>query len=703
MRESQSVFRAGTRNSNLALIQSKAALERLAGLFPSIEWEQVPFSSPGDRDRELDLKESPADFFSRDLDEAVIRGDLDCALHSAKDLNYPLREELDWFWLPWAEDPRDAIICRPGESPEDFSQSGKIGISSERREAYCQKYFPQGRLLKIRGNIEDRLKQLDEGKYDMLIMAVAALNRLDLRERITRIIPPEDLPVPEGQGILALTYKKGDRRFERIRSYFVPPVIFVGAGPGRAEFCTVRGKEALEECQICLHDSLIDRELLKSVNGTCLYTGKRSGEHSFTQEKISEMISYYARQGKSVVRLKGGDPGIFGRLAEETEELESLGLAYEVVPGVSSLNGVSCGTGMLLTRRGVSRGYTALSSRLKGGQVADTGKETRSALPIVYFMSLKSSSTVMNQLIEEGRSPEEPAAVVYEGGTVNQEVLRGTVGTMAKLIESSTNRGPGLLIVGDVTSYRFKQHTGALRGKKILLTCSEELMPTAVGLVRRWGGTPIPCSLIRLEPLGEPLPLEGRDWLVLTSPGAIRFCMDQLKAQKVDFRRLPRIMVCGEPSRQALEEYGIQADLCPPSSFGADSLIEAIKGQIQPGQRVLRLRSDRASFRIGEALTACGALVEDRILYRNILREAGERPKFDSVFFASSSAVDGFIRNWGKESLRDKRIVVIGKPTGETLEKSGISDYTQAPEASLESALSHMALQQIYEDREIPQ
>ena len=297
MKESQAAFKAGTRGSNLALVQSGDALDRLSNLFPFLAWEQVPFSSPGDRDRRVDLKVSPGDFFSRDLDEAVMEAALDCAIHSAKDLSYPLREELDWFWLPWSEDPEDALVCRKGETPEDLPSDALIGVSSDRREEYCRSFFPSLGTSPVRGNIEQRLEQLDAGRYDMLIMAAAALNRLDLEDRITQVIPLKDLPVPEGQGILALSYRRGDARFNRIRSYFVKPVQFVGSGPGSAALCTVKGVEALQNCDICLYDSLVDPALLTHVKGRSIYTGKRSGRHSFKQETITGMISEYARQG----------------------------------------------------------------------------------------------------------------------------------------------------------------------------------------------------------------------------------------------------------------------------------------------------------------------------------------------------------------------------------------------------------------------
>ena len=696
MNEYRAVFKAGTRSSNLALIQSRGALERLSGLFPQIRWEQAPLSSPGDRDRRTDLKLSPGDFFSRDLDDAVIRGDLDCAIHSAKDLAYPLREELDWFWLPWAEDPKDALVCRRGEMPEDLPGGSLIGVSSERREEYCRTFFPDFGMSVIRGNIEQRLEQLDAGDYDMLLMASAALKRLGMQDRISREIPLKDLPVPEGQGILALTYRKGDARFNRIRSFFVSPVQFVGSGPGSAALCTVKGVKALENCDICLYDSLVDRNLLNPVKGKCVYTGKRSGRHSFNQETITGMISDYARQGQRVVRLKGGDPGIFGRLAEEAEELESLELPFEVVPGVSSLNAATTGTGMLLTRREVSRGYTAISSRVKDGGIADTDREARSRLPIVYFMSLKASGAVLNSLMKEGRSTDEPAAVVFNAGSPEQEVLRGTIGTMADRIARSENPNPGLLIAGEITSYGFDSFKGALEGQRILLTCSENLMDQAADRVFQLGGRPVKRSLIRLERNLDKVDPQGYDWIVLTSPSAVRFLIEILKEQHSDLRRLPKIMVCGKASEAVLEDYGIMADLCPPSSYGAEQLIAAAEKAVKEGDRVLRLRCEKASSKVSDALKSCGAEVTDQVLYANRAIPAGDLPDFDAVFFASTSAVEAFDGQWGLDPLKEKTVLAIGDPTLDSLTKRGLKNILKAEEATVPSAIRSLALHQIH-------
>ncbi len=679
------------------MLQAASALEKISELIPSLKWEQINLSSPGDRDRKTDLMQSPGDFFSRDLDDAVLNGELDCATHSAKDLEYPMREGIDWVWLPWREEPEDVLICRPGFMPEELTKDHLIGVSSGRREDYCIREFPEVPRQPIRGNIEDRLAQLDEGRFDMILMAKAALNRLGLSGRITRVLSLKELPVPEAQGVLALTFRAGDSRFEAIRSLFVKSVRFVGSGPGDAALCTLRGVEALKNCDVCFYDSLIDDRLLSHVHGETVYTGKRSGHHSLPQEKISALISEYARKGLSVVRLKGGDPGIFGRLAEEVEELEKLKIPYRVIPGVSSLNAATTGTGMLLTRREVSRGYTAMSSRVKDGGIADTGAEARGKLPVVFFMSLKAAPIVIQSLKDEGRPASEPAAVVYNAGAPDQKIIRGTLTTLPGLIEEEGYARPGLLIAGEISSYGFDMNMGALEGKKILLTCSERLMERACRMVEDLGGIPLPSPLIKLERTLETLKgpeenLESCKWVVLTSPSAIEFFMELVKQDEIDLRTLPKIMVCGTPSRQKLMEYGIHADLCPPASYGAEELKKAAAGVIKEGDRVLRLRSAAAGDEITRALESLGAQVTDRVLYRNSpVPPPPECPESDAVFFASSSAIRYYEKNWGSQSFENRILLAIGEPTARTIRELYGSDPLIAKEADIPSSIMTLA------------
>ena len=315
MKKYSIVLKTGTRKSNLALIQSDNSCRFIENLFPFLKFELIKYFTPGDRDKITDLKTSSDDFFSKDLDESVLNNRIDCAIHSAKDLSYPVKDGLDWFWLPHREDSRDVIICTtpiPKNNPV-------VGVSSERRGKYALERWPNAELKPIRGNIEERIKQLDDGNYDVLVMAAAALNRLSLQDRISEYISPDDLPPPEGQGFIAVTFKKDNVLFNEIRKYFVKPVTFAGAGPGNPDLVSVGTAKALKKCTICLYDSLIPIKLLEYLPKTAkaVFVGKRNGAHSIKQNQITQLISDYSRQGAKVVRLKGGDPGIFGRLAKK--------------------------------------------------------------------------------------------------------------------------------------------------------------------------------------------------------------------------------------------------------------------------------------------------------------------------------------------------------------------------------------------------
>ena len=383
------VFRVGTRPSKLASIQTHGVMERLKEWLPGMRFEVHVFSSPGDRDRETDLRISPDDFFTRDLDQAVLGGQIDLAIHSAKDLPDPVPEGLDWCWLPWLEDPRDALVLRPGCRLAELPENAVIGVSSERREEYCRKRFPKARLKSVRGDIEERLAQLDRGDYDILMMAGAALIRLNLQHRVVEWISVAELPPPDGQGYLAMTFRADDDALRSVRNLFLKAVRFVGAGVGSMDYCTLAGIKAIQQAEVCLYDALMDPRLLDLLPSDAqrIDVGKRCGEHTLPQEETTRLIANYARRGRRVVRLKGGDPGILARLAEELEWLDRLEIPYQIVPGVSSLNAATTGTGMLLTRRGVSRGFTVITPRGEGGKLAPIDAQARAGLPIVLFMA----------------------------------------------------------------------------------------------------------------------------------------------------------------------------------------------------------------------------------------------------------------------------------------------------------------------------
>ena len=691
-------LKVGTRGSKLAVVQTQNALDKIQALFPQISFELVKLDTPGDRDLKSDLKESPPDFFTRDLDDAVRRGDVDVAVHSAKDLPDPVPEDIDWFWLPWREDPRDAWILAEGRSMDDLPDNPVIGVSSERRDACALRRFPNAVLKPIRGSIIQRLDQLDDGIFDAVLMAGAALNRLDLQNRITEWISLEELCVPAGQGYLAVTFRGDDERLRNLRRYFVKAVRFVGGGVGSADYCTYGGIKDIQSADVCLYDVLMDDALLQNLPARAerVFVGKRCGAHSLKQDEISSLIGVYARQGKRVVRLKGGDPGLFGRLAEETAELDRLDIPYHVRAGVSALTAATTGTGMLLTRRGIARGFCAMTPRAARGDIAGIARDVRAKLPLVLFMSVKIAPDMAGELIEEGWDPATRAAVVFNAGADDQRVLSFTLESLrAEPDELETTTAPGLLVFGPAAESLFKEERGVLRGKRVLLTCSEAIMDKAVRHVIDFGGVPVARPMIRLLPCTEIkhklTKLSDYDWVVLTSPASVNFFMKMVLDSGVDLRALPKIMTCGPGSANAFKPYGIIPDLTPPMIYSAEGLAEAMADMDFQGKRVLRLRSEKAGTLLADVLFKKGAQVDDEILYQNEFIEYPELPDFDIVFFASASAVESCLEQADKETLHGKYILAIGKPTATALEERGLKCDCIADKATVPGAIDTLA------------
>ena len=694
-------LKIGTRGSRLALVQANDALDKLKALFPWLGFEVAPFDTPGDRDLATDLRVSPGDFFTRDLDDALRDGRIDLAIHSAKDLPDPVPADLDWFWLPWREDPRDAWILPQGKTWADLPARPVVGISSERRAACCQRRLPDAVHKPVRGTIPARLEQLDAGAFDALLMAGAALNRLGLSHRVTEWIPLTELPVPEGQGWLAVTFRLGDPVMTALRACFVKAVRFVGAGVGAAEYCTWGGVNDLRQAEVCLYDVLMDDRLLAFLpeRAERVFVGKRCGGHTVPQPEITTLIAQYARQGKRVVRLKGGDPGLFGRLVEETDELDRLAMPYRVRAGVSALTVATTGTGMLLTRRGVSRGFTALTPRAEGGAVSGVAREMRERLPLVLFMSVRVAGDMARQLLGEGWDAETPAAFVFNAGAEDEAVARTTLGALSRgETPAAPGDAPGLLIIGEAAAGAFRRGTGALRGCRVLVTCSEALLEKAATRIVDFGGVPLLRPMIRLVPCPEAAAAVARiasasyDWLVLTSPSAVHCFMELARAASLDWRRMPKLMVCGAGSAAAFRGYGFEPDLMPPADYSAEGLAAALCSVDLGGQRVLRLRSEKAGTLLADVLREKGAAVDDVRLYTNEPVAYPQLPAFDAVFFASASAVEAFVAQAGVAALAGKTVVVIGKPTAAALAAFGREPDVVATEATVDGAVEALAL-----------
>ena len=659
-------FRVGARGSRLSLLQAKDALTRLQEC-TGYAFALRAFSSPGDRDQATDLRVSPSDFFTRDLDEALLRGEIDCAVHSAKDL--PPKgppEGVDWFWLPWREDPRDCLVARMPEPK-------RIGVSSGRRDAWAAQRFPKAERVTLRGGIPERLAKLDAGAYDAIIIAAAALHRLGLQERVTEYIPLDELTPPPGQGVLALTFRRDDERLRALRNLFVKAVRFVGAGVGDAELCTAAGLRELRLADCVIYDALMDASLLGETRGETLYVGKRSGAHTLKQPEITALIGERVRRGERVVRLKGGDPGLFGRLAEETDGLAADGLPFRVWPGVSALAAATTATGMLLTRRNESRGFHVETPRSAGPDTTE-----------VWFMALAMAGELAARYV-----PKTPCAIVYDAGAPTQAIVRGTVSSLLApgvVHTPDTDGRPGLIIVGAAARHGFAP-AGPLAGRRMWVTGSPSVAAKARTAITDFGGVPVVRPLVRFEATTQVKirPSKAYNLLVVTSPTAARMLLAQMVSP---VQYLPkRLAVTGPGTAEVLRHLNIDT-LMPERNFSAEGLLAALPEDLS-GTRILRVRSEEAGSGLTEALKLRGAKVKDLPIYRTLPVANVVVPPHDAVFLASSSAA----KAWQAcGAPRNVDVVAMGLPTAKVLRAMGVEPTVVATTQTVPEALFAYAL-----------
>ena len=702
----------GSRSSALARVQAEIARSLLAdgtGLKFSLRW----LESPGDRDLATPIERAAPDFFTRDLDNAVRSGKIACAVHSAKDLPNPMPSDIDWFWLPEAcDDPRDCWVTAKGVAT--LGRSPRIGVSSERRSAYAVKTFPKARLLPVRGAIDSRIEQLRRGDFDALLMATAGLSRLypDGVPGVTvEPISLADLPPPPGQGVLAVTFLKGNALMQEVRRAFVKAVRFVSGGVGDPGLLTVRGREDIESADIVLYDDLIGEGMGcdGGTPGKWVYVGKRAGRHSMDQAAITRLLCDCVRRGGRVVRLKGGDAGLFGRLAEETEALESLGIPFVVRPGVSALTAATTPTGMLLTRRGEARRFEVCTPREGRGVKGNDGCSRN----VVMFMAASVFVEEAKKLVREGWPKDTPFAIVRDACGPRERIERGTIGDVRRDVVPTFAKGygvagiapcrggdgilPGLVVVGPAAAHAFP------KSPRVLLTCSEAVMPRARLHFEDMGRKVVEWPMIELRARRAFCEddVAGFDYIVFTSPSSVRIFFGSYSG---NLRALPRFITCGAGTDAELRRFGFASDIMPKGDFSAKGLIAEInairrsgegaaspsgaicpKGAASPngdggggtggspvlaGKRVLRLRSALAGSDVARALRRAGAQVADEVLYDNApVERDGGLPAFDEVFFASASGAKAFLARYGRKAIKGKKVYVMGAPTESALPK----------------------------------
>ncbi|HXI43823.1 MAG TPA: uroporphyrinogen-III C-methyltransferase [Bryobacteraceae bacterium] len=474
------------------------------------------------------------------------------------------------------------------------------------------------------------------------------------------------------------------------------PVYLVGAGPGDPDLITCKGRSVLELADVVLHDHLANEALLRlaPAHAELIYVGKKKAVQAHTQEEICAMMIERARRGLAVVRLKGGDPFIFGRGGEEAEALADAGIPFEVVPGVTSPLGIAAYTGIPLTHRN----HTSVVTFVTGHSVDQIDwSKIGSAETLVIFMGLTTFPQIAAEIMARGRSPETPAIAVRWGTRPDQETVAGTLATLPRLLQERGLKPPATIIVGEVVKLREKLNwleKLPLFGRRIVVTRARDQAESLSRTLRALGADVIEMPAIEIVPAADYGPLDraiaelnSYDWLIFTSANGVRYFMERLDQSKQDLRALrARICAIGDATRRAIGALHLQVDLIG-EEFVAESLVEAFRSVDLEGKRVLLPRAAVARDILPLKLCERGACVDVVEAYRSaapeeLAKHAGEAfsggRKPDWITFTSSSTVQNFTRAAGADVLRGVRVASIGPVTSATAKKLGLEITVQA-------------------------
>jgi uroporphyrinogen III methyltransferase/synthase len=628
------------RESPLSQLQVKEILSRL----PSLKYDLMPLASFGDKNKDISLMDTVVaeDFFTRELDTAILNGEADIAIHSAKDLPYPLPAGLELYCLTGATDKSDSLVSKNNLTLQQLPAGARVGASSLNRKNELLKLRPDLTVVSIRGTIEERIAQLDNGFIDALIVASCALQRLGLDSRIAEKLSFQTHAL---QGNLAVVGKTGRNELKNIFSFFdirqrYGKVTLVGFGPGNPDLLTVAGDRALLEADIIFHDDLIDIEFLKKYNARKVYVGKRRHRHSHHQEEINELVYQAALSGKNVVRLKGGDPMIFAHGREEINFLQRRFVEIAVIPGISSGVALASYTHIPLTHRGDASSVSFVTGHGgKNAQIPNTDT-------IVYYMAGEKISDIAKKMILAGKNADTPVALVHNVSLSSQKTFYSTLKELQySVIKYPT---PILVVIGDVVAFE----GGNARRQNVLATGTakedykglDNIIHTPLITVKKAENN-ILHQLLR-EKTGT------YDWIIFTSRYGVRFFFETLEELNVDMRMLGTVKIAsaGTTTTAELKKYRIYPDI-ESLTGSAEGLVNYFKENKANNSRILLPRSDKGLKFLSDKLEALGNHITDIPLYNNTINTSAKKVDlsgFQKIIFSSPSGVEAFQQLYGK-------------------------------------------------------
>jgi len=492
-------------------------------------------------------------------------------------------------------------------------------------------------------------------------------------------------------------------------------VYLVGAGPGDPGLFTLKGKKILEKAEVIIYDRLVSDGILSLGNPEAeyIYVGKTAGQHALSQDEINDLLVEKAATGKKVVRLKGGDPFLFGRGGEEAMYIWEHGYDYEVVPGISSAIAVPAYAGIPVTHRDATSSLAIITGHEKPGKEISSIKWKELAQGIgtlVFLMGVENLEFICQQLMENGRAPDTPVALVRWGTLPSQEVLTGTLDNINRKVRESSFKPPAVIIVGDVVRLRPQlnwMENKPLFGKKIVVTRARTQASRLVEDINDLGGEAIefPSIVIQKEENLTSLynafeHLDSYNWIIFTSVNAVDIFFAELRKRELDIRSLYGSNICaiGPATRKILEDRGLKVEFIP-EEYRAEGILQELENRVKRGEWVLLPRARGAREVLPDTLRQWGVHVNEVILYEAV--PAGKVSKartndilegrVDYLTFTSSSTVSNFVKMVGKDNVlrvnKKVKVACIGPVTAETAQSQGFNVDIMAREYTIDGLL----------------
>ncbi len=468
-------------------------------------------------------------------------------------------------------------------------------------------------------------------------------------------------------------------------------VYLVGAGPGNPKLITLRGIELIKDCDAIIYDRLSSFQLLDYLKPNCekIYVGKQAGHHYKKQEEINSIIIECAKKYENIVRLKGGDSFVFGRGGEEIEAMEEYDIEYEVIPGVTSAVAVPESAGIPVTHRGASRSFhviTGHTNTASGEPECDYEALARMEGTLVFLMGLTNLSNIVSNLVKCGKSELTPAAVISEGTTNKQCVVRATLENIVDEVAKSEIVSPAIIVIGETAKYNYRYNKEEKLDIRVGITATSSVRKKLEkGFGNLGVNTFTMCNMDIVKTDGisrlneEILHINEYKWVLFTSQNGVEIFFEQYRILNKDIRDISniRFATLGSGTANKLEEYGIHSDFIP-SKYTVSVLAEEFADIVQPSEKILIPRAAQGSRELNAVFDERGLEYTDLAIY-DIAGELSDNidmlDAIDLLVFVSSSGVRAFFEGLRKANITlpsNVKIACIGEVTGEAIKSENI-------------------------------